>query len=96
MYLMEENDAISAALKQLIATVTDKAECYQATIMPGYTHIPTQSVSRDARERTVAFYAPTKTFSLAGLIGSYHIIRPPHPASAACGQWAAPAAPGCG
>ena len=28
MYLMEENDAISAALKQLIATVTDKAECY--------------------------------------------------------------------
>lgn len=42
--------------------------------MPGYTHIPTQSVSRDARERTVAFYAPTKTFSLAGLIGSYHII----------------------
>ena len=39
MYLMEENDAISAALKQLIATVTDKAECYQATIMPGYTHL---------------------------------------------------------
>lgn len=36
MYLMEEIDAIAAMLKQLIATVTDKADCYQATIMPGY------------------------------------------------------------
>jgi len=42
--------------------------------MPGYKHIPTQSISEDARERTVAFYAPSKTFSLAGLVGSYHII----------------------
>ena len=24
--------------------------------------------------RTIAFYAPSKTFSLAGLVGSYHII----------------------
>ena len=24
--------------------------------------------------RTVAMYAPSKTFNLAGLIGSYHII----------------------
>ena len=37
-------------------------------------HIPTQTVSEDARMRTIAFYAPSKTFSLAGLIGSYHII----------------------
>lgn len=37
-------------------------------------HIPTQSVSEDAKNRTVALYAPSKTFSLAGLIGSYHII----------------------
>lgn len=40
----------------------------------GHKHIPTQSVSDDAKMRTVAFYAPSKTFSLAGLIGSYHII----------------------
>ena len=39
MYLMEETDTISAALKTLIATVTDKAECYSDTIMPGYTHL---------------------------------------------------------
>ncbi|MBQ6154004.1 MAG: aminotransferase class I/II-fold pyridoxal phosphate-dependent enzyme [Ruminococcus sp.] len=37
-------------------------------------HIPTQSVSEDARNRTIAVYAPSKTFNLAGLIGSYHII----------------------
>ncbi len=37
-------------------------------------HIPTQSVNADAKARTIAFYAPSKTFSLAGLIGSYHII----------------------
>ena len=43
-------------------------------IMPGYKHIPFQSVSEDARQRTVALYAPSKTFNLAGLIGSYHII----------------------
>ena len=37
-------------------------------------HIPTQSVSEDAKMRTIAFYAPSKTFNLAGLIGSYHIV----------------------
>ena len=40
----------------------------------GHSHIPTQSISEDARNRTAAFYAPTKTFNLAGLVGSYHII----------------------
>lgn len=37
-------------------------------------HTPTQSVSDYARNHTVAIYAPSKTFNLAGLIGSYHII----------------------
>ena len=40
-------------------------------------HIPTQSVSKDARNRTAAFYAPSKTFNLAGLVGAYHIIYDP-------------------
>lgn len=40
-------------------------------------HIPTQMVSEDARMRTVALYAPSKTFNLAGLVGSYHIIYNP-------------------
>ena len=49
-------------------------EIWSDIIMPGYRHIPTQSISEDARERTMAFYAPSKTFSLAGLVGSYHIV----------------------
>lgn len=37
-------------------------------------HTPTQSVSEDAKNRTIAVYAPSKTFNLAGLVGSYHVI----------------------
>ena len=49
-------------------------EIWSDIILPGHTHIPTQSVSDDARRRTIALYAPSKTFSLAGLVGSYHIV----------------------
>ena len=49
-------------------------EIWSDIIMPGYHHIPTQSVSEDAKMRTIALYATSKTFSLAGLVGSYHII----------------------
>ena len=53
-------------------------EIWSDIIMPGYKHIPTQSVSEDAKQRVIAFYAPSKTFSLAGLVGSYHIIYNPY------------------
>ncbi len=53
-------------------------EIWSDIIMPGHRHIPTQSVSEDARGRTIALYAPSKTFSLAGLIGSYHIVYNPY------------------
>lgn len=49
-------------------------EIWSDILLDGHKHIPTQSVSEDARNRTVALYAPSKTFNLAGLIGSYHII----------------------
>lgn len=49
-------------------------EIWSDLILPGHKHIPTQMVSEDARNRTVAVYAPSKTFNLAGLVGSYHII----------------------
>ena len=49
-------------------------EIWSDLITTGYKHIPTQSVSEDAKMRTVALYAPSKTFNLAGLVGSYHII----------------------
>ncbi len=49
-------------------------EIWSDIILEGYKHIPLQSASEDARMRTVALYAPSKTFNLAGLVGSYHII----------------------
>ena len=49
-------------------------EIWSDLTLEGRTHQPLQSVSEDARQRTVAFYAPSKTFNLAGLVGSYDII----------------------
>lgn len=49
-------------------------EIWSDLILNGNHHTPTQSVSEDAKQRTIAVYAPSKTFNLAGLIGSYHII----------------------
>ena len=49
-------------------------EIWSDILLNGNRHIPTQSVSDDARNRTIAVYAPSKTFNLAGLIGSYHVI----------------------
>ena len=52
-------------------------EIWSDIVMPGHVHIPTQQLSDDARRRTLSFYAPSKTFSLAGLVGSYHIVYDP-------------------
>ncbi len=49
-------------------------EIWSDLLLFGNKHIPTQSVSEDAKNRTVALYAPSKTFNLAGLVGAYHII----------------------
>lgn len=49
-------------------------EIWSDLILPGYAHLPLQQVNNDAKQRTIAFYAPSKTFSLAGLVGSYHVV----------------------
>lgn len=49
-------------------------EIWSDILLNGSRHTPTQSVSDDAKNRTIAVYAPSKTFNLAGLIGSYNII----------------------
>lgn len=49
-------------------------EIWSDILLNGNRHIPTQSVSEDAKNRTIAIYAPSKTFNLAGLVGSYHIV----------------------
>ena len=70
--------------EQEILAFTELCRKYDVTIISdeiwsdltlfGNRHVPTQSVSEDARQRTIALYAPSKTFNLAGLVGSYHII----------------------
>ena len=52
-------------------------EIWSDLALEGYRHIPTQSVSEDAKTRTAALYAPSKTFNLAGLVGSYCVIYNP-------------------
>ena len=58
--------------KHRVWVVSD--EIWSDILLNGHRHTPTQSVSPYAREHTAAFYAPSKTFNLAGLVGSYHII----------------------
>lgn len=49
-------------------------EIWSDIILDQHRHIPLASINEDAKNRTISFYAPSKTFNLAGLIGSYHII----------------------
>ncbi len=53
-------------------------EIWSDLILDGNKHIPLQSISEDAKMRTISVYAPSKTFNLAGLVGSYHIIYNKH------------------
>lgn len=53
-------------------------EIWSDILLNGHRHIPVQSISEDAKNRAVALYAPSKTFNLAGLVGSYHIIYNPY------------------
>ncbi|RVU69963.1 MULTISPECIES: MalY/PatB family protein [Lactobacillus] len=49
-------------------------EIWSDLLMNGHHYTPTQSVSEWAKQHTAAFYAPSKTFNLAGLVGSYSVI----------------------
>ncbi len=55
-----------------VTVVSD--EIWSDIIMPGNKHIPTQSATEYLHWNTIALYAPSKTFNLAGLVGSYHVI----------------------
>ena len=69
----ELEDMMDLCRRYDVTVISD--EIWSDIILEGHRHIPTQSVSEDAAMRTVALYAPSKTFNLAGLIGAYHVIR---------------------
>ena len=68
----EVEQAMELYKKHDVMVISD--EIWSDIILTGNKHTPTQSVSEDAKMRTVALYAPSKTFNLAGLVGSYHVI----------------------
>ena len=68
----EVEKAMELYKKYDVMVISD--EIWSDILLSGHKHIPTQSVSEDAKMRTVALYAPSKTFNLAGLVGSYHIV----------------------
>lgn len=75
-----EREEIEAAMEVYARNdcVVISDEIWSDLTLEGQKHIPTQSISEDAKNRTIAIYAPSKTFNLAGLIGSYHIIYNPY------------------
>ena len=71
----ELEQAMALFEKYQVTVISD--EIWSDLILRGK-HISTQSISDYAKNHTVALYAPSKTFNLAGLIGSYHIIYNPY------------------
>lgn len=71
----EIEKAMEVYRKNQCVVISD--EIWSDLTLNGHKHTPTQAVNEDAKNRTIAFYAPSKTFNLAGLIGSYHIIYNP-------------------
>ena len=68
-----ELEEMMALLESYRVTVISD-EIWADLVFPGYTHTPLQDVSPYAKQHVLAAYAPSKTFNIAGLIGSYHII----------------------
>lgn len=71
----ELEQAMELFRKYDVYVVSD--EIWSDLTLNGSCHIPTQSVSADAAMRTAAMYAPSKTFNLAGLVGSYSVVYNP-------------------
>ncbi len=68
----EMEKALAIYEKHNVYVIVD--EIWSDLLLDGHKHTPLQSVNAWAREHVAAFYAPSKTFNLAGLIGAYHII----------------------
>lgn len=55
-----------------LLVVSDEIHCDMALF--GHRHIPFASVSEKARNNSITFQAPTKTFNIAGIVSSYCIV----------------------
>lgn len=76
VFTFEELDRVAKIYEKYdVKVISD--EIWADIIRTDKKHIPFVSVSEDAKMRTISLYAPSKTFNLAGLIGSYHLIFNP-------------------
>lgn len=55
-----------------VLVISDEIHC--DLVLNGHTHTPFASVCMEARENSVTLMAPSKTFNMAGLSSSFHII----------------------
>ena len=62
-------------VKNNVLVISDEIHCDMA--LKGYKHTPFASVSEEAKNCCITFMAASKTFNIAGLKSSYHIIQNP-------------------
>jgi len=55
-----------------LIVISDEIHCDMALF--GHKHIPFASVSEQARDISITFQAPSKTFNMAGIVSSYAVI----------------------
>lgn len=55
-----------------LIVISDEIHCDMALF--GHKHIPFASVSEQARDISITFQAPSKTFNIAGIVSSYAVI----------------------
>ena len=59
-------------VKNNVLIVSDEIHCDMT--LKGFTHTPFATVNEDAKNNSITFMAASKTFNIAGLKSSYHII----------------------
>ena len=60
-------------VKNNVLVISDEIHCDMA--LKGYRHTPFATVSEEAKNNCITFMAASKTFNIAGLKSSYHIIQ---------------------
>ena len=60
-------------VKNNVLVISDEIHCDMA--LKGYKHTPFATVSEEAKNNCITFMAASKTFNIAGLKSSYHIIQ---------------------
>lgn len=62
----------SICRRHSVIVISDEIHCDMT--LWGHRHVPFATVSDDARDVSITFAAPTKTFNMAGVVSSYSII----------------------